>query len=884
MPSDPNAADELARITGTAPGVPLSTREREAILDRTFAAVGIDSPAVMAAPVAIYSIDLAGNVASWNTAAEQLYGWTAAEIIGDVAPFLPPDEFDTTFERLARLFRGEDIGPSEFSPRHKDGRRLHVVSSATLLRGADDEPTAILVFATDMTAQKEASLALEAAHHKWRHLLMNISDTVTILDRDCHVRETTGQYTDVLGYAPSQWVGATGFELLHPDDLGRAAELWEQIVAHPGAEARAVFRTQHADGHFELVEFNGVSLLEDPIVDGVVMTTRNVTAQKSAEALLADEAQVLELIARDAPLDATLPAIARLVEYHSSGSSSILLLSQGGRTLEIGAPGSVPPDLLEIVRRASLGPNPYTDSFDLRRPIVISDLSSGGVTRHFAERAAELGYQAAWIVPIIENRTEELLGIIATYFHTSREPDAHEGDVAEVASHLASIAIERDRWQQALYHQARHHQLTGLPNRSLILENLDAAILRAQRDQSTVAVMFIDLDRFKVVNDSLGHAAGDKLLVRFSGRLANLVRPGDFVGHFGADEFIVILENIGGEDDIRFVANRLDLALAEPFALDEGEIFLSTSIGVATSREGVENSEALLQHADAAMFRAKDLGRDRMEIFDLEMRTRAVEQLRIDRGLRLAVERAELEVYYQPKIDVSRGTICGAEALLRWNHPERGLVFPDEFIGVAEETGIIVRIGRWVLEEAILQARDWVEQQPDLGAFIISVNMSARQIGSPGLVDQVERVLKRCGWPADQLVLELTESILIDDREATLDVLEDLKALGVKLAIDDFGTGFSSLNYLHRFPVDIVKIDRSFVSNLQANGDGSPVATAVMHMAHALGLLAAAEGVEEAQQLAGLRQLGCDIAQGFLFEKGVPARKFAELLRSYTPW
>ncbi len=884
MPSDPDVRGALARITGTEPGAALSASQREAILDRTFASVGIDAPAVMAAPVAIYSIDLAGNVASWNRAAEDLYGWTAEEIVGKVAPFLPPDEFDRTFERLARLFKGDDIGPSEFSPRHRDGHRLHVISSATLLRGDDDEPSAILVFATDMTAQKEASLALEAAHHKWRHLLMNISDTVTILDRDCRVRESTGQYTDVLGYAPSQWVGASGFELLHPDDLDRAATIWEMIVAHPGLEVREVFRTRHADGHWELVEFNGVNLLEDPIVDGVVMTTRNVTAQKRAEALLADEAQVLELIARDASLDDTLPAIARLVEYHSGGASGILLLSPDGRSLDIGAAGSVPRDLLEIVRRAPLAPNPYTDSFDLRRPVVIRNLTDNGINRRFADRAAELGYNSAWVVPIIENRTEELLGIIATYFDADREPEQHEGDVAEVASHLASIAIERDRWQQALYHQARHHQLTGLPNRSLILENLDAAIARAQQNESTVAVMFIDLDRFKVVNDSLGHAAGDKLLVRFGGRLSNLVRPGDFVGHFGADEFIVILENIGGEDDIRFVANRLDLALSEPFGLDEGEIFLSTSIGVATSRHGVENSEALLQHADAAMFRAKDLGRDRMEIFDLEMRTRAVEQLRIDRGLRLAVERAELEVYYQPKIDVHRGTICGAEALLRWNHPESGLVFPDEFIGVAEETGIIVRIGRWVLEESILQARTWVDRQPDLAAFIISVNMSARQISSPGLVDQVERVLKRYGWPANQLVLELTESILIDDREATLDVLEDLKALGVKLAIDDFGTGFSSLNYLHRFPVDIVKIDRSFVSNLQADGDGSPVATAVMHMAHALGLLAAAEGVEEEQQLAGLRVLDCDIAQGFLFAKGVPARDFEELLRSNARW
>jgi EAL domain-containing protein (putative c-di-GMP-specific phosphodiesterase class I) len=318
--------------------------------------------------------------------------------------------------------------------------------------------------------------------------------------------------------------------------------------------------------------------------------------------------------------------------------------------------------------------------------------------------------------------------------------------------------------------------------------------------------------------------------------------------------------------------------------LDEGEIFLSASIGVAMSHGGDESSESLLQHADAAMFRAKDLGRDRMEVFDREMRTRAVEQLRIDRDLRMAVERAELAVYYQPKIDLASGRIIGAEALLRWNHPEHGLILPDRFISVAEDTGIIVRIGRWVLEEAVLQARTWVEHVPGIEGFMVAVNLSARQIGAPGLVDQVARVLERYGWPADQLVLELTESILIDDRDATLDVLTDLKELGVKLAIDDFGTGFSSLNYLHRFPVDIVKIDRTFVTNIQENGEGSPVATAVMHMAHALGLTAAAEGVEEKHQLAGLRALDCDLGQGFLFAKARPPEEIEQLLLSGITW
>ena len=541
--------------------------------------------------------------------------------------------------------------------------------------------------------------------------MKNISDMVTILDRDGFVKESTGEYTHLLGYTLEQWAGRSGFDIIHSDDRAMAADIWRRLVENPGSEVSGVLRTLHADGHYELIEYSGVSMLDDPIIDGVVLTTRLVTKEKQAEALLTEEAQVLELIARGAPLDETLPAIAKLVEYHSGGSTCLLLISAQGATLEVGAPGSVPSPWLEVVLRTPY-PTTHGPGFDMRKPTIIADYASDSRTKQIAELAAEHGICGSWATPIIENRTEALLGVIATYLPVVKEPSEHERQVDEVASHLAAIAIERDRWQRELFHQARHHQLTGLPNRSLIIETLDQVLERARDQATSVAVMFIDLDRFKVVNDSLGHAAGDRLLVRFGRRLTNLVRPGDFVGHFGADEFIAVLEDIGDTDDVRFVANRLDLALSEPFALDEGEIFLSASIGVSISERGDESSETLLQHADAAMFRAKDLGRDRLEIFDAEMRTQADEQLRIDRDLRVAVERAELALFYQPKIDLKTGEIVGAEALLRWHHPERGLMLPELFLGVAEDTGMIVRIGRWVLEEAVHQARSWVDRMP----------------------------------------------------------------------------------------------------------------------------------------------------------------------------
>lgn len=746
----------------------------------------------------------------------------------------------------------------------------------------------------DIDATVKKAEGLDVAERRWRKLLENISDTISILDKDGHVIETTGQFTDVLGYPFESWPKMSSFDLIHPDDLEMALERWHEVLARPGVELRQMFRTRHSDGHFELIEYTAVNLLEDPVIEGVVITTRNVTSVKQAEALLADEADILELIAQDAPLQDTLPAITRMVEYHSDGSSAILLLASNRRHVIVGAPGSIPEPILTDIERMPIDPSsgPCGASIDLRRPVVIQDFEVEPTDPEELFLLRRHQIRSGWAVPVIESRTDEVLGTIVTYHRQPRQPTDHERNVVAVASHLAAIAIDRDHVQRELYHQARHHQLTGLPNRRSILEMIDSALGRARTNRSTLAVMLIDLDRFKVVNDSLGHAAGDKLLVRFGARLKNLVRPTDYVGHFGADEFVVVLENVSGIEDVRFVANRLDLALSEPFSIEEGELFLAASIGVTVSDpardlgDGSDHDEAtsLLQHADAAMYQAKAKGRDRLEVFDDAMRTRATEQLRLDRELRQAVERSELGLHYQPQIDLPTGRVTGVEALLRWHHPDRGLVMPVDFIPTAEDTGLIVRIGRWVLEEAVLQASTWVDRIPRMGDFCVAVNLSARQISAPDLVASVARVLERYDWPPQQLVLELTESILIDDAEATLSVLSELKALGVRLAIDDFGTGFSSLSYLHRFPVDVVKVDRSFVTAIREDGDGSPVATAVMHMSRALGLVTSAEGVEESQQLAGLRSLGCDIAQGFLFAKALPSEQVEDLLRRSPSW
>jgi EAL domain-containing protein (putative c-di-GMP-specific phosphodiesterase class I) len=345
-----------------------------------------------------------------------------------------------------------------------------------------------------------------------------------------------------------------------------------------------------------------------------------------------------------------------------------------------------------------------------------------------------------------------------------------------------------------------------------------------------------------------------------------------------ADEFVIVFPPGVRLREAKLVARRLAKSLEDPFTVGDDAIHLTVSVGLAMSTLGRENTDTLLQRADTAMFRAKAAGRDRVEVYDERLRTRAVKRLEIDRELRVALERGELQLYYQPEIDCRTRRIVGAEALLRWQHRSRGLIQPEGFINVAEESGIIVPIGHWVLDEAVRQARTWTDAHPWIKPFAISVNLSARQLINRSLVDTVAFVLTRYDWAPSNLTLELTESILIEDRDATLYVLNRLRMLGVKLAIDDFGTGFASLDYLHRLHVDWIKIDRSFVELLDGEGNGSPVASAMMHMARAFELGVIAEGVEEQRQLEGLRTLGCDLVQGFLFAKPLPPDGFERLL------
>jgi diguanylate cyclase (GGDEF)-like protein/PAS domain S-box-containing protein len=438
------------------------------------------------------------------------------------------------------------------------------------------------------------------------------------------------------------------------------------------------------------------------------------------------------------------------------------------------------------------------------------------------------------------------------------------------------------RSEAELAHQALHDPLTGLANRALLLDHLATALAQSRRRPEPLAVLFLDLDRFKVINDSLGHSAGDQLLVEVGRRLERSLRSGDTVARLGGDEFVMLLPDVSNADEAVTIAERILRTVRAPVALDGDEVFTTASIGIAVAGGGADmTAESLLRDSDTAMYRAKARGRDRLEIFDEELRTQATTRLQLEMFLRRAVELGELQVHYQPEMDLTSNRVVGAEALVRWHHPVEGLLEAGAFIALAEETGLILELGPWVLGEACRQAGEWARQFPGR-LSLLRVNLSARQITQPDLVEVVVGALDESGLDPSALCLEITETALMADVATSVDVLSKLRDLGIVVAVDDFGTGYSSLSYLKRFPVDVLKIDRSFVEALGADDDATAITHAILSLGQALGLCVVAEGVETRRQLAVLRELGCERAQGFLFSPAVPPEQFWETERICT--
>lgn len=461
-------------------------------------------------------------------------------------------------------------------------------------------------------------------------------------------------------------------------------------------------------------------------------------------------------------------------------------------------------------------------------------------------------------------------------------------DIDGVATRFDSIIYditERKRTEEQLIHDALHDALTGLPNRAFFMERLEQVLKQAQWEPDYLfAVLFIDLDRFKIINDSLGHTVGDQLLIAFAGLMQRCLRRTDTIARFGGDEFTILLENIEQINEAISIAERIQAELMLPMQIENHTIFTSASIGIVLGATGCDRPAELLRNADIAMYCAKEAGKARYAIFDREMYARTLELLHLESDLRKAIERQEFLLHYQPIVSLMTGKLVGFEALIRWQHPERGLVSPQEFISIAEDIGLIVPIGEWVMHQACQQMREWQVKFPEAANLKISVNLASQQIKEAKLIERIDRVMAETGLNGSFLKLEITESMLLNNTEATINMLSEIRARKIQLSIDDFGKGYSSLSYLHRFPINTLKIDGSFVSQMNSDPENFEIVRTINTLAHNLGLDVTAECVETAMEFSQLKALGCEFGQGYFFSKPLDSKAAESLILSDPQW
>jgi diguanylate cyclase (GGDEF)-like protein/PAS domain S-box-containing protein len=667
-----------------------------------------------------------GRIVLWNAAATKLFGYSSSEARHHRWTVIVPERLKAQCE--AGMARYRDTGHGPYIDSHvvldlpavrKDGEEITIeiaLSPISLSHNMENRGRLVLAIIRDVTGRKEVEKVIKESEERFRSLVQNTSDIITLLEADGTIRYVSPAVERVTGYKPEEQLGTNAFRPVHPDDREQALSIFTEILKSPGLHPPLEFRVPHKDGSWRYLEHVVNNLLDDPAVRGVVVNSWDVTERK-----------VLE---------------------------------------------------------------------------------------------------------------------------------------------------------EQLRHQAFHDPLSGLPNRALFMNRLEHAFVRANRRGDKIAVLFTDLDNFKVINDSLGHEVGDQLLVAVAERIKDCLRPEDTAARLGGDEFTILIEAVDSVSDAVQVAERIAEILQPPFALDQHEVFSTTSIGIALSNPLQKQPADLLRHADLALYRAKHKGKARYEVFEPGMGTDALERLRLENELRRALERGEFKVYYQPVVALEGSRIVGAEALVRWEHPIRGLLLPEEFLSVAEETGLIARIGEKVLREACHQVRAWQERYPSEPSLTVSVNLSPKQLFRPELVAEI---LAETEIYPGSLQLEITEGTMMGNGVHSANhALRKLKDLGVELAVDDFGMGYSSLSYLKRFPVDFLKIDRSFIAGLGQDADGASkdaeIVSAMIDLTHALGLKAIAEGVETREQLARLRSMKCDLAQGNYFSEPLPSGALAVIL------
>jgi diguanylate cyclase (GGDEF)-like protein/PAS domain S-box-containing protein len=746
----------------------------------------------------------------------------------------------------------------------------------------------------ELRARVKASLrtkqllnSLHASEERFRFLAENSSDMISRHGPGGVFLYASPSARSVLGYEPEELAGRSIRDFVHPPDLAAVASVFGGEGAAAESVGATTFRARRKDGRVIWLESTarvvrateaGANAAAAGAATEYHLSTRDVTLRKEAETLEQSRTLVLQMIAENRPLGEVLNWLVRMVEqqYPAACATAVLLLD--GR-LEHTAP-NLPTGFKQAVEGHLLRFATSMCSVDDREePTVFhDDIATEERWAPLREAAARFGLTTCWSI-VIRSSGGEVLGFFAVYHTTPITPDRSSQAVLQTIGKLVTVAAEHQALTYQLAYRAQHDSLTGLPNRLLFEDRLTQALVRAQDGKRPVALLCMDLDRFKFINDTLGHHAGDALLVQYARRVEGLLRQTDTLARLGGDEFACVLPDVARREDAIKVAQAIVDALKEPFEIAGHELFVTGSIGVAVYPYDAADATSLQKNADLALYRAKSMGRNRHECFVPDLSLATTERLSFENQLRNVIKTGELMLHYQPQVN-PQGRLVGLEALVRWNHPTLGLLMPGKFISLAEETGFILSIGEWVLDEACRQNRAW--QAAGYPPVRVAVNVSALQFAQPNFSDSVTTALERHGLDPQWLELEITESLLMKHTRETAAKLEVIREKGVAVALDDFGTGYSSLAYLQQLPIDALKIDRSFVRQIEAATPSSgslAVIRAIASLGNSLGMHVIAEGVETENQRDLLCQAGCDGLQGYLFGKPAPAAAIEEMLR-----
>jgi len=790
----------------------------------------------------IYVHDLEGNYLSLNQAAERAFGYTRDEVLKlNMRDVTTPEHLELARAKLAEKIAGHTKQTTyEADCITKNGEILTLEINSSIVY-KDGKPVAVQGIARDITERKRTDEALKRSEKEYRDLFENANDLIYTHDLRGNFTSLNRAGEKITGYSREEALEMNITDVVAPEFMPGAKQMIAEKLAS-GSSTSYELEIIAKSGKRVSLELSTRLITVDGLPVGVQGIGRDITSRKEAEASLH---QAVSLFA--STFESTADGIVvlnrdRKIEAYNQKFIEMWQVDPDTAATKDGK------KLAIFAAQQTKEPEQYLAGLErlFRDPLAVS-------------------------TEIIEFKDCRI-------YERYSQPQFLEGrPVGRVCCYRD--VTEREQAEEKLRHHAMHDMLTDLPNRVAFMEHLTQAIDRkAANPVNHFAVLFLDLDRFKIINDSLGHVVGDKLLVAIAGRLLSSVRPGDIVARLGGDEFTVLLNKSGDVKEVARIAERLHSQIAAPFKIDNYEVFTTASIGVIIADDLPREADDFLRDADTAMYRAKEAGKARYEIFDRDMHAHNLNVLQLETDLRHAVERNEFEVYYQPIVDLGTGNVREFEALIRWRHPLHGLISPDTFIRVAEETGMIIPIGQWIIEKACSHTAEWQKTSDVL--LSTSVNLSAKQLVHPHLCSQVKEVIENSGLDPRQLKLEVTESTVMDNSERSLSVLSELAGLGVALSTDDFGTGYSSLSYLHRFPFSRLKIDRSFIAKMDQDEKSAAIVKTILMLGENLGIEVVAEGIETAFQLASLRSLGCRLGQGYIFSEPVNANLAKELLSS----